>query len=72
MTIVLHGGIVRTMDPSRPVARTLVIEGERIAALDAEPPRAQRIDLAGGCVLPGFNDAHVHFPTWALTRLELQ
>jgi predicted amidohydrolase YtcJ len=72
MTIVLHGGTVRTMDPARPVARSLVIEGERIVALDAEPPGAERIDLDGGCVLPGFTDAHVHFPTWALTRRELQ
>lgn len=23
-------------------------------------------------MLPGFTDAHVHFPTWALTRRELQ
>jgi predicted amidohydrolase YtcJ len=72
MTLVLHGGTVRTMDRARPLARTLVIEGDRIAALDEEPPGAQRIDLAGGCVLPGFADSHVHFPTWAITRRELQ
>jgi predicted amidohydrolase YtcJ len=71
-TIVLHGGTMRTLDPARPVARSLVIEGETIAALDEQPAGAERIDLAGGCVLPGFTDAHVHFPTWALTRHELQ
>jgi predicted amidohydrolase YtcJ len=71
MTVVLHGGTVRTMDPARPLARSLVIEGDRIAALDSEPAGAERIDLDGGCVLPGFTDSHVHFPTWAVTRREL-
>jgi hypothetical protein len=72
MTVVLHGGTIRTMDPARPVARSLVIEGEEIAALDADPAGAERIDLDGGCVLPGFTDAHVHFPTWAVIRRELK
>ena len=72
MTAVLSGGTIRTMDPARPVARSLVVEGDRIAALDATPAGAERIDLRGGCVLPGFTDSHVHFPTWAVTRRELQ
>ncbi len=70
--IVFRGGTVRTMDPARPLARTLVVDGERIVALDSEPAGAQVVDLAGGCVLPGFTDSHVHFPTWAITRRELQ
>ena len=70
--IVFTGGTVRTLDPARPVARSLVVEGERIVALDEEPAGARRVDLAGGCLLPGFTDAHVHFPTWAVTRRELQ
>jgi predicted amidohydrolase YtcJ len=70
--IVFRGGTVRTMDPARPLARALVVEGERIVALDEEPAGAQVIDLAGGCLLPGFTDSHVHFPTWAVTRRELQ
>jgi predicted amidohydrolase YtcJ len=61
MTLVLHGGIVRTMDPKRPLARSIVVDAETIAALDAEPAGAERIDLEGACVLPGFTDAHVHF-----------
>jgi predicted amidohydrolase YtcJ len=70
--IVFTGGIVRTMDPSRPVASSLVVEGERIVALDQAPAGARRVDLHGGCLLPGFTDSHVHFPTWAVTRRELQ
>jgi predicted amidohydrolase YtcJ len=69
--IVFRGGTVRTMDPARPLARSLVVEGDRIAAIDVEPP-GEHIDLAGGCLLPGFTDSHVHFPTWAMTRRELQ
>jgi predicted amidohydrolase YtcJ len=69
--IVLSGGTIRTMDPARPLARSLVIDGDRIEAVDAEPP-GERIDLDGRCVLPGFTDSHVHFPTWAITRRELQ
>jgi predicted amidohydrolase YtcJ len=69
--IVFRGGIVRTMDPARPLARTLVVDGERIVARDEEPAGAQVVDLAGGCLLPGFTDSHVHFPTWAVIRREL-
>jgi predicted amidohydrolase YtcJ len=72
MTLVLHGGTVRTMDPARPLARSLAIDDDRIVALDSEPAGAERIDLDGRCVLPGFTDSHVHFPTWAITRRELQ
>jgi predicted amidohydrolase YtcJ len=75
-TTVLVGGSVRTLDPQRPVGAALVLAGERIAAVlddpaDA-PAGAPRIDLAGGCVLPGLVDAHVHFPSWALARRELR
>jgi predicted amidohydrolase YtcJ len=74
--IVLEGAVVRTMDPRRPRAAALAIEGERIAAVLADPSdapaSARRVDLAGACVLPGFSDAHVHFPSWALSRRELR
>src|SRR3954447_21995183 len=73
---VLVGGTVRTLDPERPLAAALVLEGARIAAVlddpaDA-PAGARRIALAGACVVPGLVDAHVHFPSWALARRELR
>jgi predicted amidohydrolase YtcJ len=42
----------------------LGVRDGRIAA--NPPPGARRVDLGGRCVVPGFNDAHVHFPTWSL------
>jgi predicted amidohydrolase YtcJ len=31
-------------------------------------PSPETVDLGGRCVLPGFTDSHVHFPTWALSQ----
>src|SRR5215210_5225316 len=64
------------MEPSLPTAGALAIAGEWIvggvgtheAAL--APP--DRVDLGGRCVLPGLNDSHVHFPTWALAQGEVR
>jgi hypothetical protein len=32
----------------------------------------ERVDLRGRCVLPGFNDSHVHFPTWSLAQRQVR
>jgi predicted amidohydrolase YtcJ len=61
---VFEGGTIRALDPARPVAEALAVSGGVVAARAA--PDAVRIDLGGRCVLPGFADAHVHFPTWSL------
>ncbi len=75
-SLLLHGAAVRTLDPGRPAAGALVISGNRIErVLDdaAEAPAgAERLDLGGACVLPGFTDAHVHFPSWASALRELR
>ena len=71
----LSGAVVRTLDPARPVAGAVLVEDGVIAAVlddDAAVAGATRVDLRGRCVLPGFTDAHVHLPTWALTRRELR
>src|SRR3954452_14569036 len=62
--ILLEGGTIRTLDPAAPVVERLAIAGGRV--VDEAPPHARRVDLEGRCALPGFNDAHVHFPTWSL------
>lgn len=65
--LVLGGGSVVTMDPSRPTAQAVAIRDGRIVAVGSLEelgplvgPRTRRIELAGRTVLPGFQDAHVH------------
>jgi predicted amidohydrolase YtcJ len=74
--VILENGVVRTMEPTLPVARALAIAGHRIAGGIGTHETAlaspDRVDLAGRCVLPGLNDSHVHFPTWALAQRQVR
>jgi predicted amidohydrolase YtcJ len=70
--VLLHNGSIRTLDPSLPLARGLLIEGERIAAVGDDLDGAGGVDLGGLCVVPGLADAHVHFPTWSMAQRELR
>jgi predicted amidohydrolase YtcJ len=74
--MILENGVVRTMDPSLPVARALAIAGDRVAGGVGTHETAlaspDRVDLGGRCVLPGFSDSHVHFPTWALAQRQVR
>jgi predicted amidohydrolase YtcJ len=74
--MILHRGVVRTLDPSLPTASALAIAGEwvtgGVGTHETAMPGPQRVDLGGRCVMPGFSDAHVHFPTWAVARNELR
>src|SRR5947209_7746487 len=58
---------IHTMDEAQPKAEAMLVRGDRIAATGsredmehAAPPGARRVDLAGGTVVPGFNDSHCH------------
>src|SRR5947209_11731757 len=74
--MILENGTIRTLDPSLPLARSLAIAGERIAGAVGTHETAlaspEVVDLGGRCVLPGFTDSHVHFPTWAVAQHELR
>jgi predicted amidohydrolase YtcJ len=74
--MILENGVVRTMDSALPVAAALAIAGDRIAGgvgtHERALPSQERIDLGGRCVLPGFTDAHVHFPQWALAQRQVR
>ncbi|HSE80618.1 MAG TPA: amidohydrolase [Gaiellaceae bacterium] len=74
--MILENGVVRTLDPSLPRAAALAIAGERIAGGIGTHETAlaspDRVDLGGRCVLPGFTDSHVHFPTWALAQHQVR
>src|SRR4051812_28562702 len=64
------------MEPSLPTARGLAIAGEWIAGGVGTHETAlaspESVDLGGRCVLPGFTDSHVHFPTWAIAQREVR
>src|SRR6476646_2289870 len=74
--MILENGVIRTLDPSLPESRALAIAGDRIARGVGvhEPMLAspETVDLGGRCVLPGFTDFHVHFPTWAVAQHEVK
>jgi predicted amidohydrolase YtcJ len=64
------GGPILTMDAESRVVDALAVGGERIAAAGSEPELrewatrtgARVVDLEGRALLPGFIDAHGHFP----------
>jgi len=67
--VVYRGGPVLTMDGQGRVVDALAIVGDRIAAVgsdaDVRPfieDGARVVDLQGRALLPGFIDAHGHFP----------
>jgi predicted amidohydrolase YtcJ len=73
--MILRNGTIRTLDPSLPTVSSLWMAGERIAGgvgvHETSLPSPETVDLGGRCVLPGFTDSHVHFPTWALARSDV-
>jgi hypothetical protein len=74
--MILENGVVRTFDRSLPVARALAIAGELVAggvgAHETALPSPDVVDLEGRCIVPGFTDAHVHFPTWSLAQRDVR
>lgn len=65
--IIIHNGRLMTFDADRPAAQALAMSGGLITAVgtdaDIKPlagVETQMFDAAGGTVLPGFIDSHVH------------
>lgn len=76
--LILRGAGARTGVPGRPPVEdaSVAIRDGRIAAVapagEARAlagPRTEVVDVPGGLLLPGFQDAHVHPPTSGLERL---
>jgi len=67
--IVIINGKVLTIDKENPMAEAVAIKGEKIIAVGTTSKisgmiakgATEVIDAAGRLVIPGFNDAHVHF-----------
>ncbi|UCC39640.1 MAG: amidohydrolase [Candidatus Aminicenantes bacterium] len=60
------GGTILTLDPSQPEVEAMVVRDGKVEAvgikaeLETRFPKAQRHDLEGRTVLPGFIDSHTH------------
>lgn len=67
--LVIINGKVFTVDRNNPLAEALAVRGETIIAVGSvrkisslvEKGKTRVIDAGGRLVIPGFNDAHVHF-----------
>ncbi|VXB10147.1 Amidohydrolase [Arthrobacter sp. 9V] len=72
--LVIMNASVHTMDPAVPgrLSDAVAVKGGRIAALGYKDvsqwigPATRVIDAAGGAVIPGINDAHLHFVSAAM------
>src|SRR6266568_6830429 len=67
-TLIVTNAAVYTVDKQHPRAEAVAVIGDRIVAVGSSAeinswrgPQTKVIDAAGKLVLPGFNDAHVHF-----------
>jgi predicted amidohydrolase YtcJ len=66
--LIIQNAHIWTEDPSRAEAQAVAVLGDRIVAVGSTQevrawrgPHTQLIDAAGKRLVPGFNDAHVHF-----------
>src|SRR5581483_6208410 len=66
--LIIFNAAVHTMDAAHPTAEAVAVLGNRIAALGSNAEirqlagkKTRVIDAGKRLVLPGFNDAHVHF-----------
>src|SRR5450759_3249593 len=67
--LVIINGKVLTIDKDNPISQAVAIKGEKIIAVGTttevsamiEKGSTKVIDAAGRLIVPGFNDAHVHF-----------
>jgi predicted amidohydrolase YtcJ len=66
--LIITNAKIWTVDKSLPTAQAVAVLGERITAVGSNAeidawrgPKTQVVDAGGRLLLPGFNDAHVHF-----------
>ena len=71
--LIIVNAKVWTVDKAQPTAQAVAVLGERIAAVGSSAdvelwrgPKTRVVDAGGKLLLPGFNDAHVHFVSGGL------
>jgi len=77
--LIVTNAKVWTVDKSTPTAQAVAVLGERIVAVGSTAdidawrgPRTTVIDAHGKLLVPGFNDAHVHFVTGGMQLTNVQ
>jgi predicted amidohydrolase YtcJ len=67
-SLIVTNAVVYTVDKQQPQAEAVAVIGDRIVAVGSRTdidlwrgPKTKVIDAGGKLLLPGFNDAHVHF-----------
>lgn len=73
-----YNGTILTVDENMPLAGYVLTEDERIAEVGSDSQaalrqysKAERVDLQGRLMVPGFIDSHLHVLTAALNHLKL-
>jgi predicted amidohydrolase YtcJ len=66
--LIITNATIWTVDKTKPQAEALAVQGDRIVAVGSAAevdtwhgPQTKVVDAKGKLLLPGFNDAHVHF-----------
>lgn len=77
--LIITNAKIWTVDKSMPSAEAVAVLGERIVAVGSNTdidawrgPRTHVIDAGGKILLPGFNDAHVHFVSGGRQLVSIQ
>src|SRR5947209_426420 len=76
--LILHNGLITTLDPKYPEAKNIAVKDGRVVAVDdaenyVRGPDTKVIDLQGRRVIPGLNDSHMHIIRGGLSyNLELR
>ena len=78
-TLLITGGRIFTTDPDQPWAEALLVDGDRITSVggneiiaEYDDKDIERLDVAGGLVVPGFVDGHVHVGLTGSSMLKAQ
>ena len=78
-SLAVVNGAVHTMDQAQPLAEAVLLRGDRIVAVGSTdeiralaPANTVEVDAAGHTVLPGLNDAHLHFVWFGLSLQRLR
>ncbi|HEY42491.1 MAG TPA: amidohydrolase [Anaerolineae bacterium] len=72
-TMILHSGVIHTLDDQTPRAECIAIYMDRVLALGSDDDllglagsHTEVVNLMGRTVLPGLTDAHIHLEHYAL------